>query len=397
MIELTAAARAHVDAFVRRWLALPRESEAPTLPDALSRRLLRCEEYERPYRDQWGNWEFGFAEANADGRLWEPDVDRWLQQQLPEAARNRWPGGRPFAICLSHDVDLIAESVTARQTLRSMRLSLLDTSGLRFARPAVRFARALHQGVSRAPAAKALERCVEIEQTNGITATYFFTAYPGSNGHRYDCTYDFGDRCRFRGSVATVADVMRTLAGEGFDIGLHGSYNSAFAEGQLARERKHLERATGLSVTSTRQHFLHWDVRTTPRLQSAAGFSLDSTVGFNRNIGFRAGTSLPFRWFDVSRDTPLDLVELPMLVHDGALLRPDALELGPELAQQTVRDFVDRVADVGGVATFVFHPNNLERDAYLALFETTIAHGIARDAWFASARELDAWFRDRER
>lgn len=367
------------------------------MPDSLARRLLRCEEYDRPYRDQWGNWEFGFSEANSAGRLWEPDVDRWLRDQAPEGARSRWPDGRPFAICLSHDVDLIADSVTPRQALRSMRLSLLDTSPVRFARPAVRLARAVRHGVALAPVAEALERCVDIERANGVTATYFFTAYPGSAGHRYDCTYDFRDRCRFRGRLVEVAEVVRALDQEGFEVGLHGSYNSALVAGQLAREREQLQRTTGLTVTSTRQHFLHWDVHVTPRLQSEAAFSSDSTLGFNRNIGFRAGTSLPFRWFDVERDSALDLVEVPMLVHDGALLRPDALELGPELARQTIREFIDRIAEVGGVATFVFHPNNLERPEYLALFEATIAHGLSRDAWFASVRELDAWFRERER
>lgn len=395
MTEFPPAARAHVDAFTRSWLGLPAGSEVPSMPETLARRLLRCEELERAERDRWGNWEFGLAEAHAEGRLWEPDVDRWLRDEGGDEAR--WPEGRPFAICLSHDVDLIAEDVTPKQMLRSMRLSLLDTSAVRYARPAVRLARAVHHGVAQAPAAEALERCVEIERANGVTASYFFTTYPGRAGHRYDCTYDFGDRCRFGGRTVSVADVMRTLDREGFDVGLHGSYNSALSDGQLANERRKLERATGLTVTSTRQHFLHWDVRTTPRLQMEAGFSADSTLGFNRNIGFRAGTSLPFRWFDVQGDAPLNLVELPMLVHDGALLRQDALELGPQIAQQTIRDFIDRIADVGGVATFVFHPNNLARDDYLSLFEATISHGIGRGAWFASVRDIDAWFRERER
>jgi len=105
--ELSPAARAHVDAFTRSWLGLPAGSEVPAMPEALARRLLRCEELERTERDQWGNWEFGFAEAHAEGRLWEPDVDRWLRDQGSEEAR--WPDGRPFAICLSHDVDLMAE------------------------------------------------------------------------------------------------------------------------------------------------------------------------------------------------------------------------------------------------------------------------------------------------
>jgi hypothetical protein len=402
--ELTEAARAHVDRTTRAWLGLPPASDAPRLPDDLARRLLRSEEYEYSHRDQWGNWEFAFSEANGAGRLWEPDIDRWLldrRRELDPAAEPPWPGRRPFAICLSHDVDLIADAVTPRQALRSMRLSLLGESGsshdrvVRPARPAVRAARALYRGVSRAPAADTLERCIEIERKHGVTASYFFTVYPGGEGHRYDCAYDFGDACRFQGARVSVAEMVRTVHREGFEAGLHGSYNSAVVAGRLAAERAALERATGLTVTSTRQHFLHWDVRRTPRLQSEAGFSADSTIGFNRNIGFRAGTTLPFLWFDSERDASIDIVALPMLVHDGALLRADALELGLELAQRTLHEFLDRIAAVGGVATMVFHPNNLEHSDYLALFESAIRYGLERDAWFASVRDLDAWFRAR--
>jgi hypothetical protein len=387
---LSDAARAHVDRLTRAWAG----HDVPPMPDALARRLLRTEEYAQPHRDQWGNWEFAFCTAYREGRLWEPDVDRWLLEHTDATAR--WPGGRRFAICLSHDVDLVSEAVTPRQALRSMRLSLRDSGTLRFARPPVRAARALAHGISRAPAAEALERCVELERERGVTATYFFTVYPGGEGHRYDCTYDFDDLCRFRGARVTVADVVRTLDREGFEVGLHGSYNSALDRERLSSERRALEQATGLTVTSARQHFLHWEARATPRIHSHAGISADSTLGFNRNIGFRAGTSLPFRWFDVQEDTSLDLVELPMLVGDVALFRTDALELGLELAQETLFGLIDRIAEVGGVATLVFHPNNLEHGDQAELFRRTIEYGIERDAWFASVHDLDAWLRGRE-
>jgi peptidoglycan/xylan/chitin deacetylase (PgdA/CDA1 family) len=398
--ELTEAARAHVAGLTRTWLGV---GDAPAMPDDLARRLLRIEERDHAHRDQWGNWEFGFCESFREGRLWEPDVDRWLAACRSELGSEspRWPEGRPFVICLSHDVDLVSETVTPRQALRSMRLSLLGDEpagqrALRFVRPGVRAARAVAHGISTAPPADALERCLEIERRNEVTATYFFTAYPGRDGHRFDCTYDFEDRCRFAGSEGTVADVVRSIDREGFEIGLHGSYNSALADGRLAREKAAIEAATGLHVTSTRQHFLHWDIRTTPRLHADTGFTADSTLGFNRNIGLRAGTSLPFRWFDVEEDRAVDVVELPIVASDPALLRGDALELGPDLGRTVMRTMLERIVSVGGVATVVFHPNNLESPDYLSLFEDVIAFGRERDAWFASVAQLDDWFRTRE-
>jgi peptidoglycan/xylan/chitin deacetylase (PgdA/CDA1 family) len=314
-----------------------------------------------------------------------------------------WPGGSRFAVCVTHDVDLVAESSTPRQVLRSMRTSLADRPAslrgraLRLARPPVRLARAAYHGVSRAPAADALERCVELERARGVTASYFFTAYPGSDASRYDCVYDFGDRCGFRGERVTVAEIARALADDGFDVGLHGSYNSALAPGLLARERAALEAAAGVEVTTTRQHFLHWEITTTPRLQAAAGLRADSTLGFNRNVGYRAGTSLPFRHHDVASGETLDLVQLPLYLHDGALLRPDALELDVASAAEAVRRLIDRAEELGAVATVVFHPNNLARDDYLELYTTTLDYGLERGAWFASVRDLDTWWRERER
>jgi len=402
MTALSEAAREHVDVLVRTWLGVRPDADVPRLPADLAKRLLRVEEHEHDHRDQWGNWEFAFCESYREGRLWEPDVDRWVQSQRRElGARAPWPDDRPFAICLSHDVDLVAEQVTPRQAFRSMRLSLLGAGGstqervVRLARPGVRAARALHHGLARAPAADALERCVEIERSSGVTATYFFTVYPGGKGHRYDCTYDFGDSCRFAGARTTVADVVRQLDSEGFEIGLHGSYNSALDGDCLGEEKRELERATGLTATSVRQHFLHWDARTTPMLHARAGFSSDSTLGFNRNVGLRAGTSLPFRWFDSRHDASLDLVELPVLAADAPLLREDALELDVRLARTTLRELLDRVADVNGVATLVFHPNNFDGPDHVELLRSVIDYGVERGAWFASVRDLDAWYRKR--
>lgn len=399
----------HLEETVRVWLGLRPDApiDAPQLPERLARIVLRSEEYEQPHRDQWGCWEFSFSESFRRGALWEPEVDRWLVEHRRELAAQvelepLWPDGRSFALCMSHDVDLISRASTPGQALRSVRTSLADVPTttrervVRLARPGVRVARALYNGISAAPVADTLEHSLELERERNVNASYFFTVYPGGDASRYDCLYDFDDACRFRGERVRVRDVVRTVRAEGFDVGLHGSYNSALAPGMLARERAMLEAALGEDVTTTRQHFLHWDIRTTPREQAHAGLRADSSLGFNRNLGYRAGTSLPFRFFDVEREEQLDLLELPLLVHDGGLLRTDALELDVALAREVIRQFVDTAAETNGVATLIFHPNNLERDDYLELFCFSLDYGLERGAWFASVRDVDEWWRARE-
>ena len=209
--------------------------------------------------------------------------------------------------------------------------------------PSFALARALRAGIVRAPSlAATIERSVALEAERGLTASYFFTVPPAGPWTRWDCVYAPDDRCTFRGAEQRIGDVMRTLRVEGFDVGLHGSYESARTPGVLERERATLEAAIGAPVETTRQHFLHWDVRWTPQLQEQAGLRADSSLGFNRTVGFRAGTSLPFRQFDVAADRALDVVEVPLAVQDAALLGPIGLRRG------TARDARGRRAAARG-------------------------------------------------
>jgi hypothetical protein len=146
-------------------------------------------------------------------------------------------------------------------------------------------------------------------------------------------------------------------------------------------------------VRTTRQHFLHWDVRWTPQLQEAAGLRADSSLGFNRSVGFRAGTSLPFRHHDLVSARTLDVVEVPLVVQDAALLGPIAVGGGRE----QVEELLEEVGAVGGLLTLVFHPDKLARPEWLSLYEWTLDRVAESGAWVTSVAGLDEWWRDRER
>jgi hypothetical protein len=134
---------------------------------------------------------------------------------------------------------------------------------------------------------------------------------------------------------------MRALDADGFDVGLHGSYAASSTQGMLGDERMLLERATGLEITTTRQHFLSWDIRWTPSHQEAAGLVTDSTLGFNFDVGFRAGTSLPFRLFD----SPEPTAHSPRFRSDGAMLGETALRSMPATrSRYSLRDSVATAA-----------------------------------------------------
>jgi len=401
--------RRYLSQTVRVWLGITdARIEVPNLPPPLARTLLRLEEYELSDRDRWGCWDFSFSENFHAGNLWEPEIDRWLVEQRAElsgkvALEPLWPNGGRFAVCLTHDVDLLSSHYTPRQAGRFARAGLapgVAAAGemfLRIARPGVRVARSIRSRIATAPSiAETLERSIAAEATRGVTASYFFTAPPMPPHSRYDCVYAPTDRCRFRGVRVQVADVMRALADEGFDVGLHGGYAAALAPGALVAQRRTLETATGLRLTTTRQHFLRWDIRTTPLLQEEARLEVDSSLGFNRNIGFRAGTGLPFHLFNAPARERLQLLEVPLVVEDTAVLAAGGLELDDALARGVIGQLVETTAAVGGAVTLLFHPDKFVQPEWLALYEWTIDRALEQGAWVTSLRGMGDWWRERE-
>jgi len=400
----------YLERTVRSWLGVTPETgiALPSLPENLARLFLRVEEYDQLHRDQWGCWEYGFSENFWQGRLWIPEVDTWLLERKQELSREitslpRWPQGHPFAICLTHDVDMVSRQQSPTQVMRGLRAGLsplgqgAKIDSKRLIRGARAIARGLYFGVSPIPsAAETLERCVAIEKEANVRGSYFFHVCPVERVSPYDCLYHLEDTVMFRGRRRSVGDIVRELSDEGFDIGLHGSYYSAFSGKVMAAERAALERATASPVTSTRQHYLHWDARLTPRAQDSAGLLTDSTLGFNRNVGFRAGTSVPFRQFDLANGAMTNILEVPLIVQEGPLLAENGLELDRRQATHVMGLLLDRVSQVGGVATLLFHPHSLLNPDHLALYQWSIEYGRSKGAWFATLRDIGNWWRERE-
>jgi peptidoglycan/xylan/chitin deacetylase (PgdA/CDA1 family) len=402
--------RAFLDKTVRTWLGVPDDVavDVPALPQDLAHLLLRTEEYEQRHRDRFGRWEYAYSANFRRGCLWTPEVDEWVcaqRQRLAPQVRLEplWPNGYPFAVCLTHDVDMVSRSSTAGQALRALRAASrrhpTEQNGpaQQLFRAAFSAARSLHFGISRTPStAETVDRMAAVEREFGVTASYFFTVDP-PRATPVDCVYRPADRCRFRGKATTIRELVRELHAEGFDIGLHGSYNTAFDADLLRLEKEMLEDALGADVRTTRQHYLHFDVAATPSVQEEAGLTADTTLGFNRNVGFRAGTCLPFHLFDLRARRPVDVIEVPLIVEEFPLLRPNALELDRTLAERVVEQLIGRVAAVGGVATLLFHPHSLASDDYLALYRRSIEYALEAGAWVTSLREIERWWRDRER
>jgi len=368
--------------------------------------LAREEEFLSDQRDEWQCFKGTYSRMHELGALDEPLVNQ-CARQLESAAhawhssRNtsperiaRWKEGARFAVALTHDVDDVA-LYSLRAALRLLRRAKHPASyavrgGLTAA------ARALGRQGRHDPYDQ-FDRWVTEEERHGFRSSFYFVPPDPSRPHEYDPTYAWGDPVTFEGRRTTVAGMMRRMAERGFDVGLHGSYLSHRDADELVRQKRSVEACAAQTVAGTRQHFLRFDVRETWTAQEHAGFGYDTTLGYNEEIGFRAGIAAPFRPWDPARRTARNLIEVPLTVMDGALFR--SLKLDTATAIARVREHLERVEEVGGLAVLLWHPNAAAETLHPGWWQcyvATLEWLAARGAWVTSAAEIAAWWRQRE-
>ena len=127
--------------------------------------------------------------------------------------------------------------------------------------------------------------------------------------------YDLKDR--------RIQQVIHDLHTGGWEIGVHGSYNSYQDEALLKSEKEYLEAILGESVKGIRQHYLNLDVPETWYRQAQTGFAYDSSLGFSDHVGFRWNAMHPFYPRDPRTDERIPILQLPMAMMDGPLMQSD--------------------------------------------------------------------------
>ena len=351
--------------------------------------LIRRTEENGPARDSIGNFETQHSARRWDASLYRPVADDLLHRHCPQWRDGiSWPEGKRFAACLSHDVDSV--QIDSRYELaRTVALFSRNAAGL--AKKLKPFGSLV--GLRKTPRKfDVFTPWVDAEQGYGFRSSFFFFPTRVRERHIIDNVYRWDDRTTYRDETCSVREIARDLHRRGWDIGLHGSYLSPMSYDMLAEQKEDVENAVGETVICSRQHNLHFDSAKTPALLERAGLKVDSTLGSNRDIGFRAGTSYPFRMWDADARDWLGLVEIPLILHDGALLRPDNLDLDLESAFALCRTIIDRVVETRGVVTLLWHPDKAALPDWFTLYTRLLAYIHEQNGWGASARQIHEWW-----
>jgi hypothetical protein len=230
-----------------------------------------------------------------------------------------------------------------------------------------------------------VDRYLELE--GSLASTFFIIPTKGDAG--VDCQDRRKARRAARYALADIADDINKLRSANREIAVHGI--DAWHDSAKAREeRQRIQEVTDTAETGVRMHWLYFDSGAPLNLEKA-GFSYDSTAGYNETIGYRSGTVQVFKHPDVDH-----LLELPLHVMDTALFYPSYMNLSDKQATAAMLPLIENATRFGGVLTINWHdrslgPERLWGDVYVNLL-CDLRH---RTPWFATATEIVSWFRKR--
>jgi len=182
-------------------------------------------------------------------------------------------------------------------------------------------------------------------------------------GNKFDTTRCFillGDWGPYDKNIHWENDAYNTLINklnEDIKIGIHPSYNSFLSPEKIEKEQKRLEKITSEKITESRQHFLRMKFPETYQILLQNKIENDYSMGFADQIGFRAGTSFSYFYFDLNTNCQTTLKIHPFAYMDSAL--KDYLKLTIEDAFEEVERLIKEVKLVGGTFSFIWHNSSI--------------------------------------
>ena len=141
---------------------------------------------------------------------------------------------------------------------------------------------------------------------------------------------------------------------------MHPSYETNSSPELFEQEQNILLAIIGKEISASRQHYIKLALPQTYRKLIELGIQQDYSMGYGTHLGFRAGTSRPFYWYDLQEEQQTTLQVFPFSFMDTTTRYE--LNLSVDEAFEKLNKLKGRLQKVGGLLITVFHNFSLGTD-----------------------------------
>jgi hypothetical protein len=307
------------------------------------------------------------------------------------------PAGHDFVVCLTHDIDFVGirnhkfdhsmwgflyrSSIGAIRNLFRRRISLTRLFNIWRAAVLLPF---VYLGWAK-DFWEPFDWYLRVEKN--LPSTYFLIPFKNRRGERLASPN--GSRRATAYDITDLPHWTTILRKEGCELGVHG-IDSWHSMEKGREELARIEEVTGEPKIGVRMHWLLQD-QNTFRILEEAGYSYDASAGYNDTIGYRNGTTQPFRPSGAQT-----LLELPLHIQDGALFYPQKLDLSEPEAWERCGILIDNARMWGGVLTVLWHDRSHGPERFWGDFYVRLVRELRYlNTWFGTAVQVVGWFRKR--
>ena len=186
------------------------------------------------------------------------------------------------------------------------------------------------------------DEIIKIESEFNIKSTFYFLNESLSFDFFHPSNWELS-LGRYNINDSKIIDIINFLDKNGWEVGLHGSFNSYKDRELLLREKKILENILGHEIVGTRQHYLNLN-EITWNIQFSIGLKYDTSWGLNKDIGFKENKIKPFKPFKN------EFLVVPMTIMDTPFVNS-------KNKWDNLKRIIDKIIKDGSILVINWHTN----------------------------------------
>ncbi len=322
------------------------------------------EEYRASLKDRYGRAPYW---ASKNRTVFTPVISEYL---LQNGLRPHYPGNKKFAVCLTHDIDMLYNNISRKQLAKNGAKSLV-TLNLQ------NLSKNLQAGLRKRinPHFHIAETLKIEKKYEAKSSSYFLSLSKEEEDFNYD--------------LSEISEIFDAIAKSNGEVGLHGGHLASNNISKIRQEKEKLEAAIGRSVDGYRSHYLKFNTPSTWEHLETLNFKYDTTYGFADCAGFRNGMCHPFQPYSLEKKAFLNIVELPLVIMDNTLWK--YMNLNEAGQFELCKQLIDTVARNNGVLTLLWHNTQMQGHPGL-LYDAILKYANEKEAWMTTGNEIvDFW------